>query len=214
MDLQKALSICLISFFAATVVVLIARALDSQAASRLEPQLTRIADELEAIRASGGLASMTVGDAEDIAVSDGVVVNYFYSNTRCATCRAIEAQTEETIRADFAEELDSGKLSWKTLNYEQDRNSELTSQFEIVMPVVVLTRFEDGTMVDWNRLDQVWGLVSDKPAFAEMIRGEVNKMLRESQGSDLETTDSENNESNGNDSIPLPDSDGIPLPTP
>ncbi|TWU38207.1 nitrophenyl compound nitroreductase subunit ArsF family protein [Novipirellula artificiosorum] len=214
MDLQKTLSICLISFFAATVVVLIARAFDSQAASRLEPQLTRIADELEAIRASGGFASIPVDGVDKVAVRDGLVVYYFYSNTRCTTCRAIEAQTEETVRSDFAEELRSGKVTWKTLNYEQDRNADLASQFEIIMPVVVLARFENGAMVDWSRLDQVWGLVSDKPAFAEMIRDAVNKMLSESQNSDSETAESETKESQDLDSIPLPDSNGIPLPTP
>jgi len=198
MDLQKALSICLISFVAATIVVLIARALDLQAASRLEPQLTRIADELEAMRSSGRLASLPVAGAENVAVTEGLVVYYFYSNTRCPTCQAIEAQTEETVRSDFAEELKNGTITWKTLNYEQDRNAELTSQFEILMPVVVLTRFESGTMVDWNRLDQVWGLVNDKPAFAEMIRDEVSEML---------------NELEDNQSIPSPDSDRIPLPS-
>ena len=37
MELKNALAVCLISMFSATLVVLIARALDLQAASRLEP---------------------------------------------------------------------------------------------------------------------------------------------------------------------------------
>ena len=46
MELKNALAICLISLFSATLVVLIARSLDSAAASRLEPQLAKIAEEL------------------------------------------------------------------------------------------------------------------------------------------------------------------------
>ena len=57
MELKNALAVCLISLFSATLVVLIARSLDSQAASRIEPQLARIAEQLEAIRASGGSSS-------------------------------------------------------------------------------------------------------------------------------------------------------------
>ena len=42
MELKNAVTICLISLFSATLVLLIARALDLQAVARLEPQLTRI----------------------------------------------------------------------------------------------------------------------------------------------------------------------------
>ena len=52
MELKNALTVCLISLFSATLVVLIARSLDSQAAARLEPQLARIAAELEALRSA------------------------------------------------------------------------------------------------------------------------------------------------------------------
>ena len=57
MDLKNAVAVCLISLFSATLVVLIARALDSQAASRLEPQLAGIVRELQAIRKQGGIAA-------------------------------------------------------------------------------------------------------------------------------------------------------------
>ncbi len=57
MELKNAVTICLISLFSATLVLLIARALDVQAVARLEPQLTRIADELERMRVRGGIAA-------------------------------------------------------------------------------------------------------------------------------------------------------------
>ena len=57
MELKNAVAVCLISLFSATLVVLIARALDSQAASRLEPQLASIVEELQAIRKQGGIAA-------------------------------------------------------------------------------------------------------------------------------------------------------------
>ena len=151
MDLQKSLSVCLLTFFFATMVVLIARALDNQAASRLEPQLTRIADQLEALNAAGGLPTASTAAAKSSEKSDRVVVNYFYSNTRCTTCRAIESQTSEVVQSQYAAQLQDGTIAWKTLNYEDDMNSGLMEKFEIVMPVVVLMRFENNVMVDWKR---------------------------------------------------------------
>ena len=44
MELKNAVAVCLISLVSATLVVLIARSLDNQAASRLEPQLAQIAE--------------------------------------------------------------------------------------------------------------------------------------------------------------------------
>ena len=179
MDLQKSLSVCLLTFFFATMVVLIARSLDNQAASRLEPQLTRIADQLEALNAAGGFPTISTAAAKSFEKSDRVVVNYFYSNTRCTTCRAIESQTSEVVQSQYAAQLQDGTIAWKTLNYEDDNNSGLMEKFEIVMPVVVLMRFDGDEMADWKRLDQVWGIVNDKPAFASFIKDEIDAMLCE-----------------------------------
>jgi len=57
MELKNAVAVCLISLFSATLVVLIARSFDSQAAAHLEPQLERIVAELQAIRKQGGIAA-------------------------------------------------------------------------------------------------------------------------------------------------------------
>ena len=105
MELKNAVAVCLISLFSATLVVLVARALDSQAASRLEPQLASIVEELQAIRKQGGIAASpgTASNAETAA--DGLVVYYFHSNTRCPTCQSIESQAKDTVQTDFAAQL-------------------------------------------------------------------------------------------------------------
>ena len=105
MDLKNAVAVCLISLFSATLVVLIARALDSQAASRLEPQLASIVEELQAIRKQGGIAASPGTAANTETAADGLVVYYFHSNTRCPTCQSIESQAKETVQTDFASQL-------------------------------------------------------------------------------------------------------------
>jgi hypothetical protein len=78
----------------------------------------------------------------------------------------------------------SGEVVWKVLNYEQPANAHLAKQFDIQVPVVVLARMKAGKIDDWTRLDEVWGLVGDKPAFAKYVRGEIAGML----GSGKKTT--------------------------
>ena len=209
MELKNAVAVCLISLFSATLVVLIARSMDSQAASRLEPQLARIVEELEAIRSSGGIVTSPAATAKNQSLREGLVVYYFHSNTRCPTCQAIESQSHETVQADFASQLVSGEVAWEVLNYEEPAASELATKFEIQMPVVVLARMNEGQIEEWNRLDQVWGLVGDKPAFAEYIRAEIIQMLN-APAQDRTLT-----EPDDAPALPVPggETDDLPLPT-
>ena len=177
MDLKNAVAVCLISLFSATLVVLIARALDSQAAARLEPQLASIVEELQAIRKQGGISASPTTVAKSEAVEDGLIVYYFHGNTHCPTSQAIESQSHATVQSDFAERRSRGDVVWKVLNYEQPAGSPLAKKFDVQMPVVVLAKMKAGQIQDWKRLDEVWGLVGDKPAFATFLRGEVKKML-------------------------------------
>jgi hypothetical protein len=178
MELKNTVAVCLISLFSATLVLLIARALDLQAASRLEPQLTSIVEELQAIRKSGGMTATSDGAAESQTVSNALMVYYFHGNTRCPTCRAIESQSQATVQSDFAPQAKSGEVAWRILNYEQPAGAELAKKFGVAMPVVVLARMKGGRIEDWKRLDRVWALVGNKPAFAEYVRDEIAQMLQ------------------------------------
>jgi len=185
MELKNAVAVCLISLFSATLVVLIARALDSQAASRLEPQLASVIEELQAIRKQGGIAASPDAASTAETAADGLVVYYFHSTTRCPTCESIESQAKDTVQKDFASQLTSGAVVWKVLNYERPANTQLAKKFEIQMPVVVLARMKAGQVEDWKRLDEVWALVGDKPAFAKYVRGQITQMLGPEKGSTL-----------------------------
>lgn len=209
MDLKNALAVCLISLFSAALVLLIARALDMQAASRLEPQLAKIVEELEALRKQGGIASAPGAAAEGESVDNALVVYYFHGNTRCPTCRAIESQSYETVQADFASQLESGEVVWNVLNYEAPAGADLAKQFDIQVPVVVLARLKGGQVADWKRLDQVWGLVDDKPAFTQYVRDEITQMLKTADEQPLAASDGDPPE------IPIPNVDlsDVPVPT-
>jgi len=177
MGLKNAAAICLIALFSATLVVLIARWLDVQAAARLEPQLTSILEELRAIRQGGPIAPSAGGVARNEAAEDGLVVYYFHSNTRCPTCQAIESQSHEAVQSNFGAQLGRGEILWKILNYERPAVAPLASKFDVQIPVVVLAKMQGGQVQKWKRLDEVWALVGDKPAFNTYVRDEINKVL-------------------------------------
>jgi len=206
MELKKALGVCLISLVSAALVVLVARALDSQAAARLEPELTRIANELEAIRRSGGGVATPDDAAASDPLSDGLVVYYFHGE-RCATCRSIESQAHKVVESDFAPQLASGAMAWRVVNYLTPAGKELQELFQVSDPVVVLVRMKAGEIDVWDRLDRVWALKDDPPAFAEYVRGEIQGML------DPQKTPAQEPSGTGDGEIPIPtDADEMPVP--
>ena len=216
MELKNAVAVCLISMFSATLILLIARSLDNQAAARLEPQLAKIVEELQAIRTQGGITTVAGSATAGNAVDDGLIVYYFHGNVRCPTCEAIESQTHDVVKNDFADELHGGKIVWKMLNYEEPASADLSSEFGIHMANVVLAKMEGGERKTWKRLDQVWALVGDKPAFAEFIKSEIRPLLAE-EGEPLGTGEETDMLSIPTPVItppPLPDSAPVSIPLP
>jgi len=189
MELKNAVAVCLISLFSATLVLLIARALDMQAASKLEPQLKQIAEELEAIRKAGGIAAgpgaATTGEASE----DALMVYYFHG-VRCPTCRAAEANAKAAIDAEYVSQLNDGTVAWKVLDYMNDPKAKsMAVDFGVTSATIVLVKMKDGEMDSWNRLDKVLSLAKDKPAMKEYLQTEIQAMLEPTPPTDAADVD-------------------------
>lgn len=178
MDLKNALAVCLISLFSATLVVLVARSLDLQAASRIEPQLERIALQLEMLN-SGTASQLQPASVQDGPVDDGLIVYYFHGNVRCPTCESIESQARAVLQNSFASEIDDQEVIWRVCNYEEPSAAiaPLVKKFEIQVPVVVLARMSTGQVEAWKRLDDVWAFYDDEQVFAEYVQKEIRQII-------------------------------------
>lgn len=108
-----------------------------------------------------------------------VVAYYFHGNLRCKTCRAIEAYSEEAIRSEFADDLGSGRLAWRVVNVEEPENKHFVNDFELVTKSLVLTEYEDGEVIRWENLKQVWQLVRDKQQFLDYVHSSTREFLQE-----------------------------------
>jgi hypothetical protein len=178
MELKNAVAVCLISLFSATIVVLIARSLDSQAASQLEPQLTAIVEELQALRKQGGLASLPTAAARREPADDRLAIYFFHATQRCANCEAVESAMEELLRTDFAAPYNRGEIAWKLLDYEKPSGARLAGRFKVAGLAVILARVKDNQLQEgWKNLGNVMALTGDKPALAAYLRGEIQQML-------------------------------------
>ncbi|MDZ7822564.1 MAG: hypothetical protein U5N26_12590 [Candidatus Marinimicrobia bacterium] len=57
------------------------------------------------------------------------------------------------------------------------KNRELAEVFEVAASCVVVARIRDGRIEDHQRLDEVWTLIGDPPAFNAYIRTAIDRYL-------------------------------------
>jgi hypothetical protein len=111
------------------------------------------------------------------AIDSGIVAYYFHGNFRCATCRKLEAYSEEAITKGFADELKSGELIWRTVNTDETENKHFTEDFQLVTKSVVLVKYKDGKVEDFKNLKLVWQLVGDEEGFIRYVRNETRSFI-------------------------------------
>jgi hypothetical protein len=124
--------------------------------------------------AEGPSVTPTAGDA---AQTSPFVAYYFHGNFRCATCKKLEAYSQEAISGAFADELAAKTLSWKVLNTDQEENRHFVTDFELVTKAVVLVEYRDGKVVRFENLKDVWELVGDKDEFIKYVQDSTRKFL-------------------------------------
>ncbi len=94
-----------------------------------------------------------------------VIAYYFHTNTRCSTCRKIEAYSQEAILQGFPDELKNGRLEMRIINYEQPENRHFIQDYKLVSKSLILANTVDGKQTGWTNLKMVWQLTGRKDAF-------------------------------------------------
>ncbi len=108
-----------------------------------------------------------------------VQVYYFRTNTRCVSCRTIEAFTYGAVKGAFAQEMKGGKLAWQVINVQEAGNEHYIKDFRLATKSVVVVDVVDGRRVRWKNLNRIWELLNDQPMFARYVEEEVRQYLEE-----------------------------------
>ncbi len=151
MSAKKIAALALGAFVAVSLVVLIAKGLRPASSIQAEPPPPQ----------------------SQPATQRTLVVYYLHGNYRCATCEKLEAYTFESLQQSFADEIRSGAIDFRTVNFDAPENDQLRQKYELHSQSVVLSLEVGGTEQRWKNLDQIWKLVRNKPAFLAYIRDEV-----------------------------------------
>jgi hypothetical protein len=90
---------------------------------------------------------------------------YFHAKHRCPTCETIEAYAHDALSS----EIEQGNIAWKIADYTAAENKPIVQQCEVFTSTVVLLDVQDGKVIRWKNLEDVWNYTSDKTAFTSFI---------------------------------------------
>ena len=122
-------------------------------------------------------AKVMLPDEASVTAATKLIVYYFSEGKECFTCEQIPAFTHEALTKDFAAEMSSGVIVWRTIDVDEPKFLNYTAKTEIYTKSIVIARVQDGKQLDWRNLDRVWDLVYDKQGFIDYIRTELRTEL-------------------------------------
>lgn len=132
---------------------------------------------------AGGIAFLTLSAFAETqavvphSVPHKVVAYYFHTNTRCSTCKKIEEYSHEAIEKGFPNELRTGTLELRVVNYELPEDRHFMQDYQLVTKSLVLVEVADGKQLRWANLKRVWQLTGRKDDFVNYVRNEVRGYL-------------------------------------
>lgn len=106
-------------------------------------------------------------------LTSAIVVYYLHSSFRCETCNKIEQMSHDLVQRKYAHELKSGELEWQVVDFQLQE--VLAKQFEVAASCVVVAQKSDGKVENYQRLDEVWTLIDNPPAFERYIARAIEK---------------------------------------
>ena len=109
--------------------------------------------------------------------ADRVDVVYFHRTQRCHTCLYAENQTRYTLETYFADELASGKLTFQSINVEDEENADIVKKYNNASYLTLcINTVRDGTD-HIEEITDIWYVIDNNEAFDEIVKKKVEQSL-------------------------------------
>ena len=133
------------------------------------PALRPAADSLAALPDSAA--------ADSMSVVPRLVVYYFHTTQRCASCRKLEAYAKEAVDTGFPAELKAGRVVWRVVNVEEAGNEHFVKDYQLYTKSLVLVEEGEDGQTRWKNLEKVWALLNDKKGYLAYVQAETRAYL-------------------------------------
>ncbi len=85
-----------------------------------------------------------------------VVLYYFHTTFRCASCLTIEKTARQVVSEQFQKLLDKGVLQFYPVDVEQPQNRHYIEDYQLYSKSLVLVEYRDGKEVRHKNLEGIW----------------------------------------------------------
>lgn len=109
---------------------------------------------------------------------DKVIVSYFGGAEVCEACRQVEQMVRQAVDAGFHEELQQGRVEFRTINAEAPENRQLVETYQLIARAVIVSDVVQGQETRWKKLDNVWALLGKDQALADYVQAEITSYLQ------------------------------------
>ncbi|MDD4821951.1 MAG: nitrophenyl compound nitroreductase subunit ArsF family protein [Bacteroidales bacterium] len=131
------------------------------------------ATKAKAPAATGAKATI---NTKPVAQKEYVEVLYFHGKQRCITCNAIEKLTREVIEGSFAEQVKSGKLVFKVIDFSKEENAKIAEKYEVTFSSLFLNTWKNGKESRNNLTKFGFGYAKNTP---DLFKSGIKKQLED-----------------------------------
>lgn len=144
---------------------------------RVATQINHFARYAVLIPSEQGTPAPTPGP-DPMPETDRVDVVYFHRANRCYSCIYTEEQTRYTLETYFANELNSGKLTFKAVNLQDASNAAIIKKYGAYTSQLFINTVT-GDTEHIEHVLEIWQFIGNNEAFSSVIRNKVMKALEE-----------------------------------
>lgn len=129
--------------------------------------------------ACGGQTNAETGNKPTKQVKDYVEVLYFHGKQRCITCRAIEQHTKEVLNAQYAKQMQSGKVVLRVIDISKKENEAIAEKYQVTWSSLFLVNHKNGKEKAENLTEFAFGNARSNPdKFKEGLQQHINQALK------------------------------------
>ena len=123
-----------------------------------------------------GLVEKNKEAKQEVTKAEKVEIIYFYSSRRCYACQILEELSKKTVDEHFKEELESGKVSFQSVNVEKVENQEIVKKYKARGSSLFINAIRDGED-NISQDTQVWRFISNEVAFKNYLKNKIQGLL-------------------------------------
>ena len=101
----------------------------------------------------------------------------FYGTHRCVTCEAIEANARYTVEHFFADAVKEGRLSFLTINVDEEKNYDMAEKFEATGTALFINVIKNGREQHFDLTNFAFEKGKDREAFSKELKGRLEEQL-------------------------------------